>query len=94
MVAGHAISRPRIQLTRMDEAAMAAARERQAEDLGLAPPQAEQQVMASCLYWSVGSQLSQPENDYLLIDRLILLLKMIMTTWEPLQNTQAGLGST
>jgi len=40
MVAGHAISRPRIQLTRMDEAAMAAARERQAEDLGLAtaPP--------------------------------------------------------
>ena len=37
MVAGHAISRPRIQLTRMDEAAMAAARERQAEDLGLAP---------------------------------------------------------
>jgi len=45
MVAGHAISRPRIQLTRMDEAAMAAARERQAEDLGLAPPhpQAEQQ---------------------------------------------------
>jgi len=44
MVAGHAISRPRIQLTRMDEAAMAAARERQAEDLGLAPQQAEQQV--------------------------------------------------
>ena len=78
----------------MDEAAMAAARERQAEDLGLAPPQAEQQVMTSWLYWSVGSQFSQPENDYLLIDRLILLLKMIMTTLEPLQNTQADLGST
>jgi len=48
MVAGHAISRPRIQLTRMDEAAMAAARERQAEDLGLAPappvPQPQEEV--------------------------------------------------
>ena len=46
MVAGHAISRPRIQLTRMDEAAMAAARERQAEDLGLAtaPPVPQPQV--------------------------------------------------
>ena len=44
MVAGHAISRPRIQLTRMDDAAMAAARERQAEDLGLAPAQAEPQL--------------------------------------------------
>ena len=44
MVAGHAISRPRIQLTRMDDAAMAAARERQAEDLGLAPANANPQV--------------------------------------------------
>ena len=78
----------------MDEAAMAAARERQAEDLGLAPPQAEQQVMASCFYWSVGSQFSQSENDNLLIYRSITLLKMNMTTLEPLQNTQAGLGST
>ena len=54
MVAGHAISRPRygcnlydcsippflrIQLTRQDEAAMVAARERQAADLGLLPAQ-------------------------------------------------------
>ena len=47
MVAGHAISRPRIQLTRMDDAAMAAARERQAEDLGLAtrPAEPEPQVV-------------------------------------------------
>ena len=94
MVAGHAISRPRIQLTRMDEAAMAAARERQAEDLGLAPQQAEQQVMASCLYWSAGAQFTRSESDYLLIDRLINLLMMIMTTSEPHQNTQADLGLT
>ena len=43
MVAGHAISRPRIQLTRMDDEAMAAARERQAKDLGLAPAPADPQ---------------------------------------------------
>merc|ERR1719381_344771 len=43
MVAGHAISRPRIQLTRMDDEAMAAARERQAQDLGLAPAPADPQ---------------------------------------------------
>merc|ERR1719381_28288 len=57
MVAGHAISRPRIQLTRMDDEAMAAARERQAQDLGLAPASVDPQPQ-------VDDPVGEEEEEY------------------------------